>query len=181
MHLADPRNIKMFRRVDLPGRIRGKLLLHSMPGRFERIDRVWQQVESEAVGVIVCLVEPYEINLKSSAYAAALEAGAVPCPVLPFSIREGGMPDDREGFWTLANDVADRLQSGEAVLIHCAGGAGRTAMLAVSVLLALGEPMNEAENAVSRAGSIVETMPQIEMLSWCAARASRDGDNSDGQ
>jgi hypothetical protein len=45
-------------------------------------------------------------------------------------------------------------------------------MLAVSVLLALGEPFNEAESAVSRAGSIVETIAQIEMLSWCAAQAS---------
>ena len=58
------------------------------------------------------------------------------------------------------------------VLIHCAGGLGRTAMLAVSVLLVLGEPMNEV-SAVSRAGSMVETMPQIEMLSWCAAKMSR--------
>jgi protein-tyrosine phosphatase len=84
------------------------------------------------------------------------------------------VPADRQAFWKLANDLANRLQSGEALLIHCAGGVGRTAMLAVSVLLALGEPFNEAESAVSRAGSIVETMPQIEMLSWCAAQVSRE-------
>ncbi|MGH7926479.1 MAG: protein-tyrosine phosphatase family protein [Candidatus Binatia bacterium] len=163
----------MFRRVDLPARVTGKLLLHSMPGRFEAIERAWQQVKSEAVGAIVCLAEQYEIRLKSSAYAEALEVGSVPCSVLPFEIREGGVPEDRDGFWALANDIANRLQSGEVVLIHCAGGVGRTAMLAVSVLLVLGQPMNEAENAVSRAGSIVETMPQIEMLSWCAARIEK--------
>jgi protein-tyrosine phosphatase len=162
----------MFRRVDLPARVPGKLLLHSMPGRFEAIERVWHQVESEAVGAIVCLAEPYEIRLKSSAYAEALEAGTVPCAVLACEVREGGVPEDRDGFWALANAVANRLQSGEGVLIHCAGGIGRTAMLAISVLLALGEPMNAAETAVSRAGSTVETLPQIEMLSWCAARAA---------
>jgi protein-tyrosine phosphatase len=160
----------MFRRVDLPETISGKLLLHSMPGRFETIERFWQQVESEAIGAIICLAEPYEIRLKSSAYAEALEVGTVPCSVLPFEIREGGVPQDRDSFWALVNTVVDRLQSGEAVLIHCAGGIGRTAMLAVSVLLALGEPMNQAERAVSRAGSTVETLPQIEMLSWCAAK-----------
>ena len=96
----------------------------------------------------------------------------VPCSVLPSEIREGGIPEDRESFWALAKDVANRLQSGEAVLIHCTGGVGRTAMLAVSVLLALGEPMNQAESVVSVAGSTVETMPQIEMLLWCAIRAS---------
>ena len=160
----------MFRRVDLPIEVPGRLLLHSMPGRFEALERVWHQVRREAVGAIVCLTEEYEIRTKSSQYAVALETGTVPCSVLPFEIREGGVPEDRDAFWTLANDVANRLQSGEGVLIHCAGGVGRTAMLAVSVLLALGEPMEEAEGAVSRAGSIVETMPQIEMLSWCASR-----------
>lgn len=161
----------MFRRVDLPTRVSGRLLLHSMPGRFETIERVWHQVRSEAVGAIVCLTEKFEIHLKSAQYAEAMEAGTVPCSVLPFEIREGGAPENRDAFWGLANDVANRLQSGEAVLIHCAGGVGRTAMLAVSVLLALGQPMDEAESVVSRAGSTVETMAQIEMLSWCATRA----------
>ena len=162
----------MFRRVDLPTRIPGRLLLHSMPGRYEAIERVWHQLRSEAVGAIVCLTEKYEIHLKSSKYAEALETGTVPCSVLPFEIREGGVPEDRDGFWALATGVASRLESGEVVLIHCAGGVGRTAMLAISVLLALGEPMNEAESVVSRAGSTVETMPQIEMLSWCASQVS---------
>jgi protein-tyrosine phosphatase len=143
-----------------------------MPGRFEAIDSVWHEVRCEAVGAIVCLAEEYEIRLKSSRYAEALEAGTVPCDVLPFEIREGGVPEDRDSFWALANNIANRLESGEAVLIHCAGGVGRTAMLAISVLLALGAPMEAAESVVSRAGSTVETTPQIEMLSWCATRAS---------
>ncbi len=161
----------MFRGVELPESVPGRMLLHSMPGRLEAIERVWHQVKSDEVVAIICLTEKYEIRLKSSQYAEALETGTVPCSVLPFEIREGGVPTDRDTFWGLAQDVANRLQCGEAVLIHCAGGVGRTAMLAVSVLLALGEPINEAESVVSRAGSTVETMAQIEMLSWCVTRA----------
>lgn len=161
----------MFRRVDLPAGVPGKLLLHSMPGRFEAIERVWHQIRSDAIGAIICLNEPHEIRLKSARYAEALESGAVPCSVMPFEIREGGIPEDRNAFWALANNVANRLRCGEGVLIHCAGGIGRTAMLAVSVLLALGASIGEAESLVSRAGSMVETMPQIEMLSWCASQA----------
>jgi protein-tyrosine phosphatase len=160
----------MFRRVDLPARIPGKLFLHSMPGRFETIEIVWHHLKSEAVGAVVCLTERFEIELKSSRYAEVLETGAVPCAVLPFEIREGGVPRNREAFWELANHVANRLSCGESVLIHCAGGVGRTAMLAVSVLMALGEPISGAESAVSRAGSTVETMAQIEMLAWCASQ-----------
>ncbi len=162
----------MFRNVELPDSVPGRLLLHSMPGRFETIDKVWHQVKTEAVDAIVCLTEDFEIRQKSLKYAEALDTGSVPCSVVPFEIREGGVPENKDAFWALANDVANRLQSGEAVLVHCAGGVGRTALLAVSVLLAMGKPITEAESLVSRAGSMVETMPQMEMLSWCVTRAS---------
>ena len=162
----------MFRNVELPASVPGRLLLHSMPGRFETIDKVWHQVKTHAVGAIVCLNEDFEIRQKSVKYAEALDAGTVPCSVVPFEIREGGVPENKDAFWALANNVANRLHSGEAVLVHCAGGVGRTAMLAVSVLLAMGKPITEAESLVSRAGSMVETMPQIEMLSWCATQVS---------
>jgi protein-tyrosine phosphatase len=160
----------MFRRVDLPARVSGRLLLHSMPGRYEAIESVWHQVKNEAVSAIVCLAEKDEIQEKSFEYAEALGAGKVPCSVLHFEIPDRGAPEDRDAFWALAGDVAKRLQSGEAVLIHCAGGVGRTATLAICALLALGEPARDARSAVSRAGSTVETAPQSELISWCASR-----------
>ena len=134
----------MFRRVDLPARIPGRLLLHSMPGRYEAIESVWHQIERETVGAIVCLAEKEEIHEKSFEYARALEAGIVPCSVLHFEIPDRGAPEDRRAFWTLAGNVAQRLQFGEAVLIHCAGGVGRTATFAICVLLALGESASSA-------------------------------------
>jgi hypothetical protein len=162
----------MFRRVDLPARIPGRLLLHSMPGRYEAIESVWHQIEREPVGAIVCLAEKDEIHEKSFEYARALEAGIVPCSVLRFEIPDRGAPEDRRAFWTLAGNVAQRLQLGEAVLIHCAGGVGRTATFAICVLLALGESASSARNVVSRAGSTVETAPQSNLVSWCAAQMS---------
>jgi protein-tyrosine phosphatase len=110
----------MFRSVDLPAGIPGRLLLHSMPGRYEALERVWHQVRTDAVRTIVCLTERHELHEKSSEYAQALELGTVPCLVLPFEIPDRGAPEDREGFWELAVGVASRLQSGEIVLIHCA-------------------------------------------------------------
>ena len=83
----------MFRVVDLPLRVAGRLLLHSMPGRFETFERVWHQLKSDAVAVIVCLNEKHELRMKSSEYAEALEAGTLPCSVLLCEIREGGVPE----------------------------------------------------------------------------------------
>ncbi len=162
----------MFRSVTLPAGVPGKLLLHSMPGRYEAIESVWHQVRSQAIGAIVCLAEKDEIHEKSFEYAQALKTGAVPCFVLHFEIPDRAAPENRDAFWALACDVAKRLQSGESVLIHCAGGVGRTATLAISVLVALGEPASEARSVVSRAGSTLETLPQSKLVSWCAAQAS---------
>jgi protein-tyrosine phosphatase len=161
----------MFRTVGLPVDISGRLLLHSMPGRYEALERVWRQVRSDAVTTIVCLTELDELHEKSSEYAKALQTGTVPCSVLPFEIPDRGAPDDREGFWLLAGEIANRLQIGETVLIHCAGGVGRTALLAICVLLALGQPADEARNMVSLAGSTIETAPQSSLIAWCAAKA----------
>jgi protein-tyrosine phosphatase len=163
----------MFRRVDLPQHVNGKLLLHSMPGRYEPIERVWQQVTEDGIHAIVCLAEQNEIHEKSFDYAQALAAGTVPCPVHHFEIPDRGAAENRDAFWQLAGQVAQRLCLGEAVLIHCAGGVGRTATLAISVLVALGKPVSEARNIVSRAGSTLETAPQSQLVSWCASQLVR--------
>ena len=93
-----------------------------MPGRYEAIESVWDQVRDEAVCAIVCLTEKDEIHEKSADYAQALKLGAVPCLVLSL-------------------EILDR---------------GRTATLAVCVLLALGEPVTNASSVVSLAGSTIE-------------------------
>jgi protein-tyrosine phosphatase len=143
-----------------------------MPGRYEAIESVWHHVKNESVRAIVCLAEKAEIAEKSFEYARALQAGRVPCSVVHFEVPDRSAPEDRDGFWALAGDVAKRLQSGESVLIHCAGGVGRTATLAICVLLALGQPASEARSLVSRAGSTLETAPQSKLVSWCASRAN---------
>jgi len=160
----------MFRTVDLPADVPGRLLLHSMPGRYEALERVWHQVRDDGVQAIICLTERDELQEKSYEYAQALENGSVPCLVLPFEIPDRGAPEDRDGFWALASTVAQRLRCGEVVLIHCAGGVGRTALLAISVLLALGQSVGQARSIVSRAGSTVETAPQSNLIAWCAAK-----------
>jgi len=160
----------VLRPVRLPEGVGGRLYLTAMPGAHGPLERTWEALRREGVQVIVCLAEPEEIRRKSAPYAAALEAQAVPCPVEAFPVADFGVPGDREAFWALANRVGRRLTGGERVVIHCGAGIGRTGTLAACVLLALGEPQAQAEQAISAAGSHPETAAQRALVAWCAAR-----------
>jgi protein-tyrosine phosphatase len=160
----------MFREVVLPKGVRGKLLLHSMPGRWETLRSAWAEANREHVTVIARLTGLAEVRSASPEYAEALANGQVPFEVLPCEMPDFGVPDDRGTYWAVARDVARRLQAGEAVLVHCGAGIGRTGTFAASVLVALGEPVRSAEKTVARAGSGAETDDQRELVAWCASQ-----------
>jgi protein-tyrosine phosphatase len=155
----------------LPEGVVGRLYLAAMPGTQGPLEQTWERLREEGIQVVVCLAEPEEIREKSAAYAAALGAQAVPCPVESFPVADFGVPDDREAFWAFASSVARRLTGGERVAIHCGAGIGRTGTLAECVLLSLGEPPARAERSVSAAGSHPETAAQRALVSWCAGRS----------
>lgn len=162
----------MFREVSISGGVPGRLFLHSMPGRRENLESAWHEVTAQHICTIVCLAGTDEIRHKSPDYAEALARGAAPCPVTMFEIRDFGVPKDRHAYWALAGNLANRLVTGDSILIHCGAGVGRTGSLGACVLLALGYAPDAARRAVSEAGSRAETPGQRRLISWCAAQGS---------
>ena len=163
----------MFRRVDLPTGVGGFLVLHSMPGRNEPLQKVWQEIDEVRIDCIVSLASLGEAREKSPEYANAVADGGVPCDRLEFAVVDFGVPDDRAAFFAFARDLAGRLRAGQRLLIHCGAGVGRTGTLAICVLVALGGPLERAKRAVSAAGSSPETAPQRELVAWCAEQAGQ--------
>jgi protein-tyrosine phosphatase len=162
----------MFRAVELPEGHAGRLFLHSMPGRYEAYEDARQEIARCQIGRVVCLAPLAEVRTKSPLYAKAIETTQFPWRQEMFPVPDYGIPEDRETFWRLAQHLATTLQSGERVLIHCGAGVGRTGMLAIGVLLALGMTVDHARTAVGAAGSSPETPAQQEVIAWAATRRS---------
>jgi protein-tyrosine phosphatase len=150
----------MFRTVELPRAVAGRLFLHSLLGRYEAYEDARQEIARCQISCVVCLAPLAEVKTKSPLYAQAVEAARPPWPSEMFPIADYGIPEDRNVFWRLAQRLATSLQSSEQVLIHCGAGSGRTGTLAICVLLALGVAADHARVTVGAAGSSPETSAQ---------------------
>lgn len=152
-----------FRSVPFPD-LAGRLYLHSMPGLYDALEDTWMKIKHLGITTIVCLAPIREIEHKSPVYARALVVRNIPCEFIHFPIADYSVPEDISEFWLTAKSVADRLQQGRGVLVHCGAGIGRTGTFAIGVLIALSVPVAEARRMIMSAGSSPERPSQDEVL-----------------
>jgi len=141
-----------------------------MPGRYEPLGQFNSEIKRLGVKRIICLAPIEEIRKKSGQYFQAIQTGELPCEREPFEVQDFQAPEDREGFVKLVKAVASRLEADERILVHCAGGVGRTGTFAACVLLFLGIGLDEALTTISQSGSRPETEKQVELVQWVADR-----------
>src|SRR3954470_4018101 len=125
--------------IPLPSALPGRLFLcgkHAIgPDHLALMERV-------GATTVVCLNEMYELDERYPAYTEWVRANrgthAVHCPI----------PDlhapTLEVLTGLVDDIHARLAAGEVIIVHCAGGIGRSGTVAVAVLLHAGVPMEDA-------------------------------------
>lgn len=156
----------ILRKVNLPDYISGNLFLSYMPGRNEPFSKALEVIKESQVSTVICLNPFDEIIHKSPEYAKAIKLNNLDFVWEHFPLFDFGVPDDKQEFIKLVNSVTDRLKNGERMLIHCAGGIGRTATLAVSVLMAFGMELDSAQRVVREAGAMVQSKAQKEFITW---------------
>src|SRR5205823_8383166 len=126
------------RQVSLEDVAPGELWLGSMPGRFER----WAEFVGEArrrhIALLVCLAPPEEVCSLSPAYWQAIGEGALDPRWLNLPMQNFGLPADLPAFREGIAQAAEALLNGQAVLLHCAAGIGRTGTAAACLLKRLG-------------------------------------------
>lgn len=146
--------------VDASAPGHGRLVLASMPGRFEPWAEFMALARQARVDLVVCLAPLDEVAELSPAYARLIGLGELPFRWLHLPMRNYGLPEDLAGFRAGIARVDAALRAGETVLLHCAAGIGRTGSAAACVLKCAGLETEEALRRVRAAGSNPENAVQ---------------------
>jgi protein-tyrosine phosphatase len=158
-------------RVPLPRGVPGALYASGMPGSSAGTPFLMlaSELRSHSITQVVCLASEEELLDRSPEYYGALLRGEVDVPVERFFVPDWGVPEDAPAFLGLARSTAARLRAGERVLVHCAGGCGRTGMFCACVLVALGATPDEAVAGFRAArGCGPETESQMALVTRAA-------------
>ena len=154
------------RPVALPPQVPGQLWLASMPGRFEAWSAFEAQAKGAGLALVVCLTSRDEVAELSPDYHAAVTQGRVPFRWIAVPMPNFGLPDDRTAFRRQVDEIAQAVRQGDAVLLHCAAGIGRTGSTAACVLKALGLGTEDALQRVRDAGSNPQNAQQSGLVDW---------------
>lgn len=155
-----------FRPVALPPQVPGSLWLGSMPGRFEAWNVFEAQAQRNRLALVVCLTPRSELAELSPDYHGAVAQGKLPFRWMHVPMRNFGLPEDPQQFRRDVEQIAQALRQGDAVMMHCAAGIGRTGSTAACVLKALGLGTEEALQRVRDAGSNPQNAQQSGLVDW---------------
>jgi len=156
----------VLRRVELPAEVSGQLWLGPMPGRFQAWNAFTAEAQRCGLGLVVCLTPRPELAELSPDYHAAIVRGRLPYRWMQVPMRNFGLPEDPAAFRRDVGAIADTIRDGNAVLLHCAAGLGRTGTAAACVLKALGLDAPEALQRVRDAGSNPQNAEQSGLVDW---------------
>jgi len=141
-----------------------------MPGRTLDWPDFIAEAHARHLRLVVCLTPMEEIEELSPPYARAISLREVPFESegtwMHLPARNFGTPADPQRFRSGIGSIAQRLKAGDAVLLHCAAGMGRTGTAAACVLKSLGLDSATALQRVREAGSNPQNALQSGTIEW---------------
>jgi len=165
-----------FRALPLPDGVSGRLYLSSMPGRYRAFHHDLTEAERLGVTTVLCLNPRDEVEHKSPHYHQALNDGSHGWRVVEHPIEDFRAPVRGDGFAGLVDEIVSELTAGTNVMLHCAGGIGRTGTVSSCILIALGLPAGEALAEVRKARAWPENKAQLDFVHWFAVQQTSIAD-----
>ncbi|WP_058554272.1 hypothetical protein [Thiohalocapsa sp. ML1] len=165
----------------------GRLGLTFCPGKrdpYARGGGWWRDLDADLDAIVawgacavLCLLEPHELELLAvPGLADGVITRGMDWHHLP--IRDVDVPDDRfeQGWPAVRDSLGTRLCVGEAVVVHCRGGLGRSGLAAARLLIALGTMPRDAIRQVRavRPGAIETLAQERHVLASAEAAAGND-------
>ena len=149
----------------IPGPWRGKLAIATRPrGGDWLLDeaRLWRQAGLDVAVSLLETDEAEQLELQHEREAAETSK----LRFVSFPIPDRGEPASTSHTIALLKDLADLLESGENVAIHCRQGIGRSGLIAAGLLMTSGMNAGQAIGVVSSARGLAvpETAEQLQWL-----------------
>jgi len=143
----------------------GYLAITPRPRGGDWLDDDIAALASQGVDIVVSLLGgDEEIELDLEGEGAACRANGVDFLAVP--VPDLGAPSDVGKFVQAVQELVARLRAGKNVAVHCRQSVGRSGLLAVSIALAVGVPLESAieDTSVARGVRVPETAVQREWL-----------------
>lgn len=148
----------------------GRVAVAPMPGLFLPLEEDVDEIANWGAGLVLSIVDPCElVRAGTGALGRLLVARDIEWINLP--VGDFGAPSgDADRLWPAASQSAHALlERGGRVLAHCRGGCGRSGMVALRLLVELGEEPGKALRRLRAVRSCaVENGGQFD---WAAAGA----------
>jgi len=119
-----------------------------------------EQNAERQIDLVVCLTPIEEVQSLSPNYWRAIVEGSLDFRFIDLPVQNFGVPRELSAFRDGIDQIADSLKAGDAVMLHCAAGIGRTGTAAACLLKRMGLPKIEALQRVRDAGSNPENALQ---------------------
>lgn len=152
----------------------GRLGIMPRPLGGAALEGELRSLKESEVDAVVCLLEPQEIaELNLAEEQSRCEAQGI--LYLSFPIGDFSVPRSKRETHVLARRLANFVQAGKTVVIHCRGGIGRSSLLASCVLSQLGVSIDDAFELIGSARGI--KVPETEeQQAWVAEFAENQTD-----